>query len=160
MADQDRSRWHHDQIGEAVTLLDHAIHLKRPGPYQVQAAIACLHGLAPTFADTDWPQIVSLYHTLAQFVPTPVVRVNKAVAVAEAAGAEAGLAVLDELAAPAVKRWHLYWSARAELLHRVGRDGDAVDAFDRALACSPNDSDRQFLLQRRRTLAGERQRAT
>ena len=159
MADQDRTSWHHDEIAEAVAMLDHAIHLKRPGPYQMQAAIACLHGLAPTFGDTDWPQIVSLYHTLERFAPTPVVRVNRAVAVAEAVGPEAGLALLDELDAPAVERWHLYWSARAELLHRVGRDADAVEAFDRALACSPNDSDRQFLLQRRRTLAAERQHA-
>ncbi len=155
MADQDRSRWRHEEIAEAVAMLDHAVHLRRPGPYQVQAAIACLHGLASTFADTDWPQIAILYATLERFTPTPVVRVNRSVAVAEAHGATAGLALLDELDVATVDRWHLYWSTRGELLVRVGRRDDAVVAFNRAIECSPNDSDRRFLVGRRDELTSE-----
>ena len=155
MADQDRSRWRHDEITEAVAMLDHAVRLHRPGPYQVQAAIACLHGLAPTFADTDWPQIASLYATLERFTPTPVVRVNRSVAVAEAHGATAGLALLDQLDVATVDRWHLYWSTRGELLVRVGRRDDAAVAFNRAIECSPNDSDRRFLVGRRDELTSE-----
>ena len=155
MADQDRSRWRHGEIGEAAALLDHAVHLHRPGQYQVQAAIACLHGLAPTFADTDWPQIASLYATLERFAPTPVVRVNRAIAVAEVQGAQDALRLLDELTPGAVDRWHLYWSARGEMLVRLHRMDDAVIAFDRALDCTPNESDRRFLLRRRRESAGE-----
>ena len=155
MADQDRSRWRHDEIAEAVAMLDHAIHLHRPGPYQVQAAIACLHGLASTFADTDWPQIASLYVTLERFTPTPVVRVNRAVAVAEARGAREGLELLDELSETTVDRWHLYWSTRGELLARLGNTGDALQAFDHAIDCAPNDNDRRFLLRRREALTAE-----
>lgn len=155
MADQDRSRWRQEEIAEAVAMLDHAVRLRRPGPYQVQAAIACLHGLAPTFADTDWPQIASLYATLERFTPTPVVRVNRSVAVAEAHGATAGLALLDQLDVATVDRWHLYWSTRGELLVRVARRDDAVVAFNRAIECSPNDSDRRFLVGRRDELTSE-----
>lgn len=149
MADQDRGRWDHAAITEAAALLDAAVQLRRPGPYQVQAAIACLHGMALTFADTDWSQIASLYRTLERFTPTPVVRVNRAVAVAEAEGAAAALALLDDLDQQQVERWHLYWSTRAELLFRLGRAAESQAAFDRALECSPNDSDRAFLVARR-----------
>lgn len=160
MADQDRSRWRHEEIAEAAALLDHAVHLHRPGQYQVQAAIACLHGLAPTFADTEWSQIASLYATLERFTPTPVVRVNRAVAVAEEQGAEQALRLLDQLVPATVDRWHLYWSTRGELLERLGRKDDAVNAFDQALGCSPNESDRRFLLRRRRLIAGEGEHPT
>jgi len=156
MADQDRSRWYHDEIAAAAAMLDHAIHLHRPGPYQVQAAIACLHGLAPTFADTDWAQIASLYATLERFTPTPVVRVNRAVAVAEAHGAQSGLELLDQLNESTVDRWHLYWSTRGGLLARLGHTNDAVQAYDRAIACTSNDSDRRFLRRRREVLARQR----
>ena len=160
MVDQDRSRWYHDEIAEAASMLDQAIHLHRPGPYQVQAAIACLHGLAPTFADTDWEQIASLYATLERFTPTPVVRVNRAVAVAESTGAQAGLDLLDQLDETTVDRWHLYWSTRAELLARVGRTDEAIQALERALGCESNDSDRRFLLVRRDALAVKRRESS
>ncbi len=153
MADQDRSMWKHGEITEATTLLDQAIHLRRPGPFQVQAAVACLHGLAPTFAETDWAQIASLYQTLERFTPTPVVRVNRSVAVAESAGPAAALALLDEIEPTTVHRWHLYWSTRGELLQRLGRTTDALDAFDRAADCSPSESDRRFLTKRRGQIA-------
>jgi RNA polymerase sigma-70 factor (ECF subfamily) len=155
MADQDRSLWRHDEIAEAAALLDHAVHLHRPGPFQVQAAIACLHGLAPSIEATDWRQIADLYTTLERMTPTPAVRVNRAVAVAEVDGAGAGLDLLAELDPAKVERWHLYWSTLAELSRRAGRPGDAVRAFDQALQCSPNDSDREFLFRRRSLAAAE-----
>jgi RNA polymerase sigma-70 factor (ECF subfamily) len=153
MAAQDRMRWHHDEIREAAAVLDAAIHRRRAGRYQLQAAIACLHDLAPTAAETDWPQIAELYRTLEKLAPTPVVRVNRAVAEAEAHGAAAGLALLDELDEADVDHWHLYWSTRAEFLTRLGRDRDAVAAFERALDCNPNDSDRRFLQRRQAELS-------
>lgn len=152
LVDQDRSRWHHDEIEDAAAMLDRVVHLHRPGRYQVEAAIACLHGIAPTFGETDWPQIASLYATLELFAPTPVVRVNRAIAVAHAVDAAAGLALLDALDdgdLAAVENWHLYWSTRGELLDRLGDQVAATSAFDRALNCVSNDSDREFLLQRR-----------
>lgn len=155
MAQQDRARWRHDEIAEAAALLDHAVHLRRAGPYQVQAAIACLHGLARTYLDTDWRQIADLYATLERMAPSPVVRVNRAVAVAEAEGVEAGLALLTEVSGPPADRWHLYWSTVGELSYRAGDREAAAKAFDAALGCSPNDSDRTFLLRRRREIADE-----
>lgn len=167
LADQDRSRWRHDEIETAVAMLDRVVRLHRPGRYQVEAAIACLHGIAPTFADTDWSQIASLYATLELFTPTPVVRVNRAVAVAHAVDAAAGLALLDDQSAAdlaAIENWHLYWSTRGELLDRLGDHAAAAAAFDRALCCVSNDSDREFLLKRRdgvvRSNASERLQAS
>lgn len=163
LADQDRSRWHHDEIAIAAEMLDHVVRLHRPGRYQIEAAISCLHGIAPTFADTDWSQIASLYATLELFVPTPVVRVNRAVAVACAHDPAEGLALLDDLNdfdIATVENWHLYWSTRGELLARLGDLAAAAAAFDRALACEPNDSDRRFLLQRRNAVAGKRREAS
>ncbi len=163
LADQDRSRWHHDGIETAAAMLDRVVHLHRPGRYQIEAAIACLHGIAPTFADTDWPQIASLYATLELFAPTPVVRVNRAVAVAYAVDAAAGLALLDEQVdadQATVENWHLYWSTRGELLDRLGDQAAAVAAFDLALNCVSNDSDRGFLLERRNRVANKRRDAS
>ncbi len=163
LADQDRSRWHHDEITKAAEMLDHVVRLHRPGRYQVEAAIACLHGIAPEFADTDWPQIASLYATLELLVPTPVVRVNRAVAVAYAQDLTAGLALLDErsdIDMSTVESWHLFWSTRGELLARLGDVAAATEAFDRALACGPNDSDRRHLLKRRDAVASERREAS
>jgi RNA polymerase sigma-70 factor (ECF subfamily) len=157
LADQDRSRWRRDEIDEAAALLDRVVRLHRPGRYQIEAAIACLHGTAPDFAATDWPQIASLYATLELLQPTAVVRVNRAVAVAHAMEPAAGLALLDagDIEMAAVEDWHLYWSTRGELLHRLGDSAAALLAFDRALTCSPNDSDREFLRERRNAVASE-----
>ena len=148
MADQDRSRWDHEAIAEAGEIVEVTLRRQRPGPYQMQAAIACLHGLAPTFADTDWPQIATLYRLLETHQPTAVVRVNRAVAEAEAFGAAKGLALLDDLVRSDVEHWHLYWSTRAELERRLGHSDNARMAFTRALTCETNDSDRRFLEQR------------
>ena len=146
---QDRSLWRHEEIAEAAALVEQVLPRRRVGPYQIQAAISCLHGLALTGSDTDWGQIAELYRMLETLQPSPVVRVNRAVAVAYAAGPEAGFALLDALDEGTVAHWHLYWSTRAELLLRSGALGDAMASFDRALLCDMNDSDRRFLAGRR-----------
>jgi RNA polymerase sigma-70 factor (ECF subfamily) len=148
MADQDRSRWDHARIAEAAALVEAVLRRGRSGPYQIQAAIACLHGLAPTWADTDWPQIVALYAMLESRWPTPVVRVNRAVALAEVDGPRAGLELLGELIGSPIERWHLYWSTRADLQRRAGDLVAAADSYGQALGCPCNDTDRRFLERR------------
>ena len=151
LADQDRSRWDHAAIGEAHDLVDTALRRKKVGPYQVQAAISCLHGLAPTWDDTDWPQIVELYRLLEQLQPTAVVRVNRAVAEAELAGPAAGLALLER--ADGLDAWHLWWSTRADLLRRLGRAEEAAGAYRRARDLAGNEPDRRFLDRRLSSLS-------
>jgi len=148
LADQDRSLWDHAAIAEAAALVDSVLRRGRPGAYQMQAAIACLHGTAPTYADTDWPQIAELYLLLENRWPTPVVRVNRAVAVAEVAGPQAGLALLDELVGGPTERWHLYWSTRADFQRRLGDTAAAAESYRQALSCPCNDSDRRFMERR------------
>ena len=148
LADQDRSLWDHAAIAEAAALVDSVLRRGRPGAYQMQAAIACLHGVAPTYADTDWPQIAELYLLLENRWPTPVVRVNRAVAVAEVAGPHAGLALLDELVGGPTERWHLYWSTRADFQRRLGDIAAAAESYRQALSCPCNDSDRRFMERR------------
>jgi RNA polymerase sigma-70 factor, ECF subfamily len=152
MEDQDRSKWNHDDIAEAAAIVERVLARRRIGPYQIQAAIACLHGLAPTWEETDWAQIAVLYALLEDIAPSPVVRVNRAVAVAYHEGPEAGLRLLDTIDATSVRTWHLYWSTRAELLKRAGLFDDAMDAYRHALTCELNDSDRRFLASRLRAL--------
>ncbi|MDP9463805.1 MAG: sigma-70 family RNA polymerase sigma factor [Actinomycetota bacterium] len=148
LADQDRSLWDTAAIAEAAALVDSVLRRGRPGAYQMQAAIACLHGVARTYDDTDWPQIAELYRLLESRWPTPVVRVNRAVAVAEVAGPRAGLDLLEGLVGSSTERWHLYWSTRADFLRRLGETAAAADSYRQALDCPCNDSDRRFLLRR------------
>jgi RNA polymerase sigma-70 factor, ECF subfamily len=147
LEDQDRSLWDHDTIDEGLAVLDRAMALGRPGPYQLQAAIAALHAGAPRPEDTDWPQIAALYTRLLELQPTPVVALNHAVAIAIADGPDAGLARMDPLAGE-LDGYHLYHSARAELLRRAGRPGEAATSFERALALATNPSQRVFLERR------------
>jgi RNA polymerase sigma-70 factor, ECF subfamily len=126
-------------------LVEQVLPRRRVGPFQIQAAISCLHGLAPTFAETDWPQIAELYGLLERHQPSPVVRVNRAVAVAYAHGPRAGLALLESCPPHSVERWHLYWSTKAELSLRAGDRVAATELFSHALACEMNDTDRTFL---------------
>lgn len=155
LADQDRSLWDVAAIAEAAALVDSVLRRGRPGAYQMQAAIACLHGTASSYAETDWPQIAELYLLLEHRWPTPVVRVNRAVAVAEVAGPRAGLALLDDLVGSPTERWHLYWSTRADFQRRLGKLDAAADSYRQALSCPCNDSDRRFLERRLASLEHE-----
>ncbi|MCW3013430.1 MAG: putative polymerase, sigma-24 subunit, subfamily [Solirubrobacterales bacterium] len=146
MDDQDRSRWDAAAIDRGTALLERALRLRRPGPYQVQAAIAALHAQAPTAADTDWAQIVALYDELLRLAPTPVVALNHAVAVAMAHGPEHGLRLLDDV--PGLDDHHLLHAARADLLRRMGRTDEATAAYRGALACARNRRERDFLERR------------
>jgi RNA polymerase sigma-70 factor (ECF subfamily) len=148
LADQDRSLWDAAAITEAAALVESVLRRGRPGAYQMQAAIACLHGVAPTYAETDWAQIAELFGMLEVRWPTPVVRVNRAVAVAEVAGPAAGLALLADLVGTPTERWHLYWSARADFQRRLGQTEAAADSYRQALECPCNDSDRRFMQRR------------
>jgi RNA polymerase sigma-70 factor, ECF subfamily len=150
LEDQDRSLWDRDLISRGAALLDRAVALRSPGPYQLQAAIAALHAQAAAPHETDWCQIALLYGELARLQPSPVIELNRAVAVAMADGPNAGLELLDGLP---LDRYHLFHSARADLLRRAGRREEARAAYDRARALATNDSERRFLEQRLEQLA-------
>jgi RNA polymerase sigma-70 factor (ECF subfamily) len=144
--EQDRSRWDRQAIEEGRALVDRAIAAGRPGPYQVQAAIAALHDEAPTPADTDWAGIAALYLTLLRMTPSPVVELNLAVAVAMADGPAIGLAMMDGLAASGALETYPYLHAgRADLLRRLGRWSEAAAAYRRALALTTNAPERAFI---------------
>jgi RNA polymerase sigma-70 factor (ECF subfamily) len=147
LEDQDRSLWDHDAIDQGLALLDEAIALRRPGPYQLQAAIAALHARAPRAEDTDWPQIAALYGRLAQLSPSPVVELNRAVAVAMADGPARALPLVDALGTE-LDGYHLFHSARADLLRRLDRREEAAAAYRRALELATNPSERAFLERR------------
>jgi RNA polymerase sigma-70 factor, ECF subfamily len=141
LADQDRSLWNGAQIAEGRTVLGRALALRGRGPYVVQAAIASLHADEPR----DWPQIAALYGELARLTASPVVELNRAVAVAELEGPEAGLEIVDRLA---LEDFHYLHSARGELLRRLGRAEEARDAYGRALALVHDDAERRLLERR------------
>ncbi len=147
LADQDRSRWDRSAIAESDALLHAALRRGRPGRYQLQAAIVACHATAPTYAATDWQEIVALYDRLLPLEPTPGVALNRAVALAERDGPAAALAELDPLGAR-LERWHLYHAARGELLRRVGDDEEARTATRRALELVANDAERRVLEER------------
>jgi len=143
---QDRARWDRAEIEEGIALLEGALRRRRPGPYQVQAAIAACHDQAPGADTTDWPQIAALYAHLAVFVPSPVVELNRGVAVAMADGPGAGLAVIDALAARGeLSSYHYLPAARADLLRRLDRRVEAADEYRRALALHPSPSEARYL---------------
>jgi RNA polymerase sigma-70 factor (ECF subfamily) len=141
LAEQDRSRWSRERIDEGTRMLDRALSYRQPGPYQLQAAIAALH----LEDETDWPQIALLYDRLEQVAPSPVVSLNRAVAVAMAAGPERGLELLDAVDLPT---YHLLHAARADLLRRLGRRDEAAESYRAALALDMNEGDRAFLERR------------
>ena len=147
LEDQDRARWDQEMIDEGLALIDTAVEIRRPGPYQVQAAIAALHARAPRPEDTDWPQIATLYRGLKAMWPSPVIELNRAVAVAMADGPDAGLALMDPLA-DELDRYHLFHAARADLLRRSGRTGEAELAYRRALELVTNPVERRYLMRR------------
>ena len=147
LADQDRSRWDRALIAEAAGLLTRAMGLRRPGPYQLQAAIAVMHAQAPAYAATDWPQIRLLYDRLLEHTPTPVVRLNRAVATRYAVGPETALAEVEPLATD-LDGYRLYHAVRAGLLTALGRDAEARTANERALALAGNPAERELLARR------------
>jgi len=147
--DQDRSRWSRDQIAEGTTLVERALGSRRIGPYTLQAAISAVHASAPTAAATDWAQIVGLYDVLVRADPSPVIELNRAVAVAMRDGPAAGLALIDAiLTRGALADYHLAHSARAELCRRLGRTQDARAAYERALGLARQEPQRRFLERR------------
>jgi RNA polymerase sigma-70 factor, ECF subfamily len=147
LEDQDRARWDQEMIDDGLALLDAAMAIRRPGPYQVQAAIAALHARAPRPEDTDWPQIATLYRGLTAMWPSPVIELNRAVAVAMADGPDAGLALMEPLA-DELNRYHLFHAARADLLRRSGRTSEAKLAYRRALDLATNPVERRYLTMR------------
>jgi RNA polymerase sigma-70 factor (ECF subfamily) len=151
LADQDRGRWDQAKISEGAALLDQALRRNRPGPYQIQAAIAACHSGAPDAAATDWREIALLYGELIRYEPTPLTEANRAVAVAMSEGPAAGLVILDTVGGDArLARWPQLHIARAELLRRLGRRGEATAAYDAAIAVEPPGPERDYLIRRAR----------
>ncbi len=154
LEDQDRTLWNWAEIIEGMEVLDKALAMRRPGSYQIQAAISALHAEAPTSEETDWQQIALLYARLAHMTPSPVVELNQAVAVAMAEGPDAGLEMLDYLRlGEALAHYHLYHAARADLLRRAGRMEDAAASYREALSLCQNRIERRFLQRRLTELA-------
>jgi RNA polymerase sigma-70 factor, ECF subfamily len=149
LADQDRALWDRERIAEGQAIVRRCLRRNQPGPYQVQAAINAVHSDAASAADTDWRQILALYDQLLALQPIPVVALNRAVAVAEVSGPDAALAEVDDLD---LDDFHLFHAVRADLLRRLGRDGEAADAYAAAIALAENAAERDFLQRRRATL--------
>jgi RNA polymerase sigma-70 factor, ECF subfamily len=149
LAEQDRSRWDHGLIAEGQALVRRCLRLGHPGPYQIQAAINAVHSDAPMAAATDWRQILQLYDQLASLAPSPVVALNRAVAVAEIEGPEAALALVDGLG---LSDYYLFHAIRAGLLRRLGRDREAALAYEAAIARARNAAEREFLRRSRDSL--------
>jgi RNA polymerase sigma-70 factor (ECF subfamily) len=150
LADQDRARWDAALSAEGQDLVRACLRLGRPGPYQIQAAINAVHSDAAVAAETDWSQVVQLYDQLLVFMPNPLVRLNRAVAVAEVDGPEAGLAAADGLD---LADYYLFHAIRADLLRRLGRRDEAEDAYDAAIGLAANAAELSFLERRRRSLS-------
>jgi RNA polymerase sigma-70 factor, ECF subfamily len=146
LADQDRTRWNRAQIGEGAELVERALR-RGIGSYALQAAIAAVHAESPSAEATDWPQIAALYGELARLDPSPVIALNRAVAIAMADGPGAGLALVDALE-PALQGLHLFHSTRGHLLELLGLGEDAASAYERAVALATNDTERSYLERR------------
>ncbi|GGO90114.1 RNA polymerase sigma factor [Wenjunlia tyrosinilytica] len=149
LAGQDRGLWDRGLIAEGQAIVRGCLRRDRPGPYQIQAAINAVHSDAPTAAATDWRQVLRLYDQLLSVAPTPVVALNRAVAVAEVDGPEAALTLVDGLD---LGGYYLFHAVRADLLRRLGRDADAALAYEEAIARTGNAAERDFLRRGRRTL--------
>jgi RNA polymerase sigma-70 factor, ECF subfamily len=145
LADQDRARWDRPLIAEGQALVRQCLRRGQPGPYQIQAAISAVHSDAPAAAVTDWDQILRLYDQLLAVAPSPVVALNRAVAVAELEGAATALALVDGLAPSSLDRYYLFHAIRADLLRRLGRRAEAETAYQAALALSGNEAERAYL---------------
>ena len=154
LEEQDRSRWDRQQIAEALPMVEEALR-GGPGPFALQAAIAALHCQAARADQTDWPQIVQLYNRLERLQPSPIVSLNRAVAIAMVEGPRPALALVDEIAAAGdLEGYHLLYAARADLLRRIGDSGAAAKSYTKALALVTNDGERRFLERRLRDVNG------
>ena len=153
LENQDRSLWNREQIAEGVALVEKALNSRRFGPYTLQAAIAAVHAEAESAAATDWRQIVALYNQLVRIQPSPVVHLNRAVAIAMRDGPEAGLAHIDAvLEHGELANYYLAHSARADMYRRLGRTAEARSSYEKALALTQQEPERQFLQERIRQL--------
>jgi RNA polymerase sigma-70 factor, ECF subfamily len=153
LQDQDRSRWNRKQIAEGLALLDKAVRHRRPGPYQVQAAIAATHARANSFRDTDWSEIDLLYGTLERMQPSPIVSLNRAVAVSKARGPEAALAMIEPLS-PKLASYFYFHGARGAFLKELGRTDEARVAFDRAIALANTPAEAAHIRMQIESLSG------
>lgn len=147
LADQDRATWNRVLIAEGQTIVRNCLRWNRPGPYQLQAAINAVHSDAPSAKDTDWTQILHVYDQLMRFTPGPIVALNRAIALAEVHGPEIALQAVDalDIDRDRLDRYHLFHAVRADLLARLNRRQEAAVAYDRAIACSTNKGERDFL---------------
>jgi RNA polymerase sigma-70 factor (ECF subfamily) len=152
--EQDRNLWDQEQVIEGLSLLDRAIAFRRPGAYQLQAAIAALHARSRCAAETDWIEIAALYGQLVRLSPTPVIALNHAVAVAMASGLEEGLMRIDRLGLSGdLAGYRLFHAARADILRRLGRHAESVDAYGRALHLATNRVEEAYLRRRMASVA-------
>ena len=152
LADQDRGRWDRELVAEGQDLVRACLRRNRPGPYQLQAAIAAVHADAAVATDTDWRQILALYDQLMIVAPTPVVALNRCVALAEAEGPAAALRQLDAMDQLDLAGYHLFHAARADLLRRLGRPAEAATAYSAAIERAGNETERSFLIRQRDSL--------
>ena len=150
LGEQDRALWDHDLVAEGQELVRFCLRRNTPGPYQIQAAINAVHSDARSAADTDWRQILALYDQLLVFDPSPVVELNRAVALAEVEGPGAGLAAVDGLP---LQSYYLFHAVRADLLRRLGRREDALASYASALERTDNEAERSFLARARSAAA-------
>ena len=154
LEDQDRSLWDRAAIGEGCALIEKALRIGPSGPYQIQAAIAALHAVAPRLAETDWPQIAALYGRLHQLNPSPVIALNRAAAIAMGGELETGLQIMAGLE-PALAGYHLFHAARADLLRRLDRPADAAQAYREAIRLAANQIEKKFLERRLEQVSGQ-----
>ena len=145
LSDQDRSAWDGSKLAEARALLRACLAIGRPGPYQIQAAINAVHSDAPTVAETDWNQLLTLYDQLLAMNPSPVIALNRAIIIAEIDGPARALDIVDSLALP---QYHVFHAVRADLLRRLDRPADAALAYQAAITRCENEREREFLEQR------------
>jgi RNA polymerase sigma-70 factor (ECF subfamily) len=156
LEEQDRSLWNRAQIDEGRRLVEQALGMRRVGPYALQAAVAAVHAESPNASSTDWRQIVGLYDVLQSLEPSPVVELNRAVAVAMRDGPASGLSLIDAILARGdLSDYYLAHSARADLCRRLGRTADAIASYDRALHLTRQEPERRFLERRVRELGPE-----
>lgn len=142
LGEQDRARWDRDLIEEGQAIVRQCLRRNRPGIYQLQAAINAVHADAATFEETDWPQIVALYDQLLAIAPTPVVALNRAIAIGEVQGAAAALVLVEDLD---LENYYPFHAARADLLRRLGRHNEADSAYECAARLAPTQAEREFL---------------